>query len=55
VKEKEKEDWVRKCMCMEVEGARPRGKPRKTWFEGYELIGPSNLASANTLESIQLC
>ena len=30
---KEKEnygDWVRKCMYMEVEGATPRGRPRKT-------------------------
>ena len=21
------------CMCMEVEGARPRGRPRKAWLE----------------------
>ena len=33
VERKNKEDWVRKCMYMEVEGARPRGRPRKTWLE----------------------
>ena len=36
---KDKEDWVRKCMymdiwmTMDVEGARARGRPRKTWLE----------------------
>ena len=25
------EDWVRMCMYIEVEGARPRGRSRKTW------------------------
>ena len=30
---KDKEEWVRKCMYMEVEGARPRERPRKTWLE----------------------
>ena len=25
--------WVRKFIYMEVEGARPRGRPRKTWLE----------------------
>jgi len=24
-------DWVKKCMEYEVEGARPRGRPKKTW------------------------
>jgi len=28
---KEDNDWVRKCMEYEVEGARPRGRPKKTW------------------------
>jgi len=23
--------WVKKCMEYEVEGARPRGRPKKTW------------------------
>ena len=33
VERKDKEDWVRKYMYMEVEGARSRGRPRKTWLE----------------------
>ena len=30
---KEYNDWVKKCMEYEVEGARPRSKPKKTWRE----------------------
>ena len=30
---KEDNDWVKKCMEYEVEGARPRGRPKKTWTE----------------------
>ena len=26
-------DWVKKCMEYEVEGSRPRGRPKKTWKE----------------------
>jgi len=28
---KDENDWVKKCMDFEVEGTRPRGKPKKTW------------------------
>jgi len=28
---KEDSDWVKKCMEYKVEGARPRGRPKKTW------------------------
>ena len=28
---KEDNDWVKKCMEYEVEGARPRGRPKKSW------------------------
>ena len=28
---KDDEDWVKKCMEHEVEGSRPRGRPKKTW------------------------
>jgi len=28
---KEDNDWVKKCMEYEVEGARSRGRPKKTW------------------------
>ena len=41
VERKEKnEDWVRKCMHMEaveVEGARPRERSRKIWFEVVKI------------------
>jgi len=30
VLQKEDNDWVKKCMEYEVEGARPRGRPKKT-------------------------
>jgi len=30
---KEDNDWVKKFMEYEVEGARPRGRPKKTWRE----------------------
>ena len=26
-------DWVKKCMQYEVEGSRPRGRPKRTWRE----------------------
>jgi len=29
--QKEDNDWVKKCMEYELEGARPRGRPKKTW------------------------
>ena len=31
VLQKEYNDWVKKCMEYEVEGARPRSKPKMTW------------------------
>ena len=33
---KEDNDWVNKCMEYEVEGARPRGRPKKTWRQTVE-------------------
>ena len=30
---KENTDWVKKCMEYEVEGSRPRGRPKRTWRE----------------------
>ena len=32
----EDNDWVKKCMEYKVEGARPRGRPKKTWTEIVE-------------------
>jgi len=28
-------DWVKKCMEYEVEGARPRGRPKEDLNRGY--------------------
>jgi len=36
VLQKEDNDWVKKCMEYEVEGARPRGRPKKTRTEIVE-------------------
>ena len=33
VLQKEDNDWVKKCMEYEVEGARPRDRPKETWRE----------------------
>ena len=30
---KEDDYWVKKCMEYEVEGSRPRGRPKRTWRE----------------------
>ena len=30
---KDDDDWVKQCMEYEVEGSRPRGRPKKTWKE----------------------
>ena len=30
---KDDDDWVKKCMEYEVEGLRPRGRPKMTWRE----------------------
>ena len=50
VARKEKDDWVLKCMHMEVENERPRRRPRKTWLEvvGIDMRG-LGLASVDTL------
>jgi len=34
--QKEDSDWVKKCLEYEVEGAGPRGRPKKTWREIVE-------------------
>jgi len=33
VAKKENTNWVKKCMEYEVEGSRPRGRPKRTWRE----------------------
>jgi len=32
---KDDDDWVKKCMKYEVEGSRPRGRPKRTWKEVF--------------------
>ena len=34
--EKKDNDWVKKCMEYEVEGAKSRSRPKKTWREIVE-------------------
>jgi len=29
-------DWVKKCMEYEMEGAKPKGRPKETWTENVE-------------------
>jgi len=35
---KEDNDWVKKCMEYEVDGARPSGRPKETWREIVEKV-----------------
>ena len=33
---KEDDDWVKKCMEYDVEGPRPRGRPKSAWRQVVE-------------------
>ena len=33
VMRKQDEDWVKKCISMEVDGKKPRGRPKLTWMD----------------------
>ena len=35
---KEDTDWVKKCMEYEVEGSRPRDRPKRTWREVVQIV-----------------
>ena len=39
---KDYDDWVKKCIEYEVEGPRPRGRPKRTWREVF----PRGLSSS---------
>jgi len=40
---KDDDDWVKKCTEYEVEGSRPRGRPKKTWKEvGIGIPSPTH-------------
>jgi len=32
------DDWVKKCMEYEVEGPRPKGRPKRTWREVVKKV-----------------
>jgi len=38
VLQKEDNDWVKKCVEYEVDSARPRGRPKKTWRKIVERL-----------------
>ena len=33
IERKDDADWLKRCMKMECEGTRQRGRPRKTWWD----------------------
>ena len=33
---KEENDWVKKCIKYEVEGSKPRSRPKRTWTEAVQ-------------------
>ena len=45
VEHKDDAEWLKRCMKMEYEGTRQRGRPRKTWWDcvkaGMESFGLS--------------
>jgi len=38
---KEYTDWVKKCMEYEMQGSRPRGRPKRMWREAAQKRLPS--------------
>ena len=36
VEHKDDTDWIKCCTAMAVEGTKPRGRPRKTWWDGVK-------------------
>ena len=52
---KKDNDWVKKCMEYEVEGARPRGRPQKTWERdcGKRLSGTWIEQGGDTMDCIR--
>jgi len=47
------DDWVKKCMEYEVEGPRPRGRPKRTWREVVEK--DCYVCKLNKDDAIDLC
>jgi len=40
--QKEDNGWVKKCMEYEVEGSRPRGRPKRTWRKVLQKDCPAH-------------
>ena len=49
VLQKEDIDWVKKCMEYEVEGSRPRGRPKTTWREVVQKIAKHVISTRRML------
>ena len=46
-----KTDWVKECMEDEVEGSRPRGRPKRTWREVVQIdCQASNLNKEDAMD-----
>jgi len=48
--QKEDNDWVKKCMGYEVEGARPKNRPKKTWREVVQLVEARKLNREDAMD-----
>jgi len=40
-------DWVKKCVEYEVEGSRPKGRPKRTW---KEVVQARNLNKEDAMD-----
>ena len=49
---KDDDNWVKKCMEHEVEGSRPRGRPKKTW---KEVVREDCQAKLNKEDAVDRC
>ena len=50
VLQKEDTDWVKKCTEYEVEGSRPRGRPKRTWKEVCKDCQACNLNKEDAMD-----
>ena len=37
VQRKSDDDWVKRCAMLEVEGRKPKGRPKKTWMDTVKM------------------
>jgi len=47
---KEDNDWVKKCLVYEVEGARPRSRSKKTWRDCGKDCQACNLNKEDAMD-----